>query len=260
MIVLERVSKAYDAGSRYAVRDVSLRVPAGQLLVLLGGSGSGKTTTLKMINRLIEPTSGRIEVDGRDVRALDPVQLRRGIGYVFQGIGLFPHLTVAENVAVVPRLLGWPARRIAERVDELLELVRLPPEQYRARLPRQLSGGQQQRVGFARALAADPRVLLLDEPFGALDAQTREVMQHELERIWGETRPTILFVTHDIDEAILLGDRVVILRDGRLVQCATPAELLLHPADPFVEEFVGADRAIERLRRLEALRAEGKRT
>src|SRR4051812_36439235 len=172
MIVLEGVSKSFDGGRRFAVEDVSLRVPEGELLVLLGGSGCGKTTTLKMINRLIEPSAGRILVDGRDVSAADPVQLRRSIGYVFQGIGLFPHMSVAENVAVVPKLLHWPAGRIAAPVDELLKLVHLPPEQYRGRLPAQLSGGQQQRVGFARALAVDPKVMLLDEPFGALDPVT----------------------------------------------------------------------------------------
>src|SRR3954465_9370928 len=163
MIVLDKVCKSYDGGVTYSVRDVSLTVPTGSLLVLLGASGCGKTTTLKMINRLVEPTGGRVEIDGRDVRASDPVELRRGIGYVFQGIGLFPHLTVADNVAVVPRLLGWPADRTAARVDELLEMVHLPPEEYRDRLPGRLSGGQQQRVGFARALAAGPRVMLLDE-------------------------------------------------------------------------------------------------
>src|SRR4051812_29337644 len=176
MIEINNICKTYDGG-RYAVRDVSLRVEAGQMLVLLGGSGCGKTTTLKMINRLVEPTSGRVEIDGQDVRAADPVELRRGIGYVFQGIGLFPHLTVADNVAVVPRLLGWPRVRIGRRVDELLEMVQLPPGQYRDRLPRELSGGQQQRIGFARALAAGPRVMLLDEPFGALDPITREELR-----------------------------------------------------------------------------------
>ncbi|MHC4179104.1 MAG: ATP-binding cassette domain-containing protein, partial [Planctomycetota bacterium] len=174
MIVLEEVSKSYDGGACFSVQDVSLRVPQRRLLVLLGGSGCGKTTTLKMINRLIEPTSGRILIDGRDARELDPVTLRRGIGYVFQGIGLFPHMTVAENVAVVPRLLHWPRTKTNARVDELLDLVHLPPGEYRGRMPRQLSGGQQQRVGFARALAAGPQVMLLDEPFGALDPITRD--------------------------------------------------------------------------------------
>ena len=179
MIVLDNVCKSYDRGGTYSVRDVSLIVPTGSLLVLLGGSGCGKTTTLKIINRLIEPSAGRIEIDGRDVRALDPVELRRGIGYVLQGIGLFPHMTVAENVAAVPRLLGWPPARIASRVDELMTMVHLPPGDYRDRFPRQLSGGQQQRIGFARALAAGPRVMLLDEPFGALDPVTRDELREE---------------------------------------------------------------------------------
>src|SRR6516162_2405308 len=215
MILLENVCKAYDGG-RYAVRDVSLRVPAGAMLVLLGGSGCGKTTTLKMINRLIEPTSGRIEVNGKDVRALDPVELRRGIGYVFQGIGLFPHLSVADNVAVVPRLLGWPAARISERVDELLRLVHLPPEAYRSRFPRQLSGGQQQRVGFARALAAGPKVMLLDEPFGALDPITRDGLREEFVQIQHRLGLTAVMVTHDVTEALLCADLIAVMNAGRL--------------------------------------------
>jgi osmoprotectant transport system ATP-binding protein len=233
MIVLESVCKSYHP-DRYAVRDVSLRVPAGQMLVLLGGSGCGKTTTLKMINRLIEPTSGRIEVNGQDVRAADPVQLRRGIGYVFQGIGLFPHMTVADNVAVVPRLLGWARERTDKRVDELLDLVHLPPAEYRSRLPGQLSGGQQQRVGFARALAAGPQVMLLDEPFGALDPVTRDELRGEFHQLRRRLGLTAVMVTHDMTEALLSADLIAVMNAGRLVQLGTPHELLTRPADDFV--------------------------
>ncbi|HPM83431.1 MAG TPA: ATP-binding cassette domain-containing protein, partial [Candidatus Anammoximicrobium sp.] len=202
MIVLEQVCKSYDGGRGYTVRDVSFRVPAGRLMVLLGGSGCGKTTTLKMINRLIEPTSGRVEVGGRDVRQQDAVKLRRSIGYVFQGIGLFPHLTIAENIAVVPRLLDWPASRIAARIDELLALVHLPAEAYRGRFPRQLSGGQQQRVGFARALAARPQIMLLDEPFGALDPLTRDELRNDFLQLRRQLGLTAVMVTHDMTEAL----------------------------------------------------------
>ena len=234
MIVLERVSKSYDGGARYSVRDVTLTVPAGAMLVLLGGSGCGKTTTLKMINRLIEPTDGRIEVHGQDVRGMDPVALRRGIGYVFQGIGLFPHMTVADNVAVVPRLLGWPKERIAARVEELLTLVHLPPEQYRDRFPRQLSGGQQQRVGFARALAAGPQVMLLDEPFGALDPVTRDELRGEFLALRKRLGLTAVMVTHDMTEALLSADLIAVMNAGRLVRLGTPRELLTDPGDDFV--------------------------
>src|SRR4051794_25668067 len=233
MIVLDQVSKTYDT-VHFAVREVSLRVPAGQLLVLLGGSGCGKTTTLKMINRLVEPTSGRIEVDGRDVRSTDPVQLRRGIGYVLQGSGLFPHLTVAENVAVVPKLLRWPKDRIAARVEELLDLIALPAREYAGRLPRELSGGQQQRVGFARALAAGPKVMLLDEPFGALDPLTRDELRGEFLRLRRELGLTAVMVTHDMTEALLSADRIAVMNAGRLAQLGTPHELLTDPGDPFV--------------------------
>jgi osmoprotectant transport system ATP-binding protein len=253
MIVLEGVSKAYGPNGRFAVRDVSLRVPPGQLLVLLGGSGSGKTTTLKMINRLIEPTAGRILVNGRDVRALDPVELRRGIGYAFQGVGLFPHLTVGENVAVVPRLLGWPAGRVAGRVDELLALVHLPPEEYRGRRPGELSGGQQQRVGFARALAAGPQVMLLDEPFGALDPVTRDEVRDEFLALRRKLALTAVMVTHDMTEALLSADLLAVMNAGRLVQLGTPRELLTRPADPFVKELMSGPR--RRAEQLEALAA-----
>jgi osmoprotectant transport system ATP-binding protein len=241
MIVLERVSKTYDTG-RFAVSEVSLRVPAGQMLVLLGGSGCGKTTTLKMINRLVELTSGRIEVDGQDVRSVDPVRLRRGIGYVLQGSGLFSHMTVADNIAVVPRLLNWPAGRIEERVDELLRLVRLPPDEYRGRMPRQLSGGQQQRVGFARALAAGPRVMLLDEPFGALDAVTRDELRNEFLQIRRQLGLTAVMVTHDMTEALLSADRIAVMNAGRLLRLGTPHELLTDPGDDFVAALMSSPR------------------
>jgi osmoprotectant transport system ATP-binding protein len=241
MIVLEKVCKVYDA-DRYAVRDVSLCVPRGAMLVLLGGSGCGKTTTLKMINRLIEPTSGRIEVNGMDVRAADPVELRRGIGYVFQGIGLFPHLTVAENVAVVPKLLGWPKERTEKRVDELLDMVHLPPGEYRGRIPGQLSGGQQQRVGFARALAAGPQVMLLDEPFGALDPVTRDELRGEFLQMRKRLGLTAVMVTHDMTEALLTADHIAVMNGGRLLQLGTPHQLLTKPADPFVAALMETPR------------------
>jgi osmoprotectant transport system ATP-binding protein len=253
MIRLQNVSKTYDGGATFAVRDVSLEVPRGELLVLLGGSGSGKTTTLKMINRLIPPTAGRIEVGGRPVADMDPVELRRGIGYVLQGIGLFPHLSVAENVAVVPRLLRWPAARVAERVDELLRLVRLPPERYARRLPRELSGGQQQRVGFARALAARPQVLLLDEPFGALDPLTRDELRGEFLQIRRALGLTAVMVTHDMTEALLSADRLAVMNAGRVVQADTPAGLLRRPADPFVSALLEKPR--RQARQVEALAA-----
>jgi osmoprotectant transport system ATP-binding protein len=239
MIVLKQVSKTYDTG-HVAVCNVSLQVPAGQMLVLVGGSGCGKTTTLKMINRLVEPTSGRIEVDGRDVLSVDPVQLRRGIGYVLQGSGLFPHLSVAENIAVVPRLLNWPAERIERRVDELLRLVRLPPTEFRSRMPRQLSGGQQQRVGLARALAAGPKVMLLDEPFGALDPLTRDELRNEFLQVRRQLGLTAVMVTHDMTEALLSADRIAVLNVGRLLRWGTPHELLTHPGDDFVAALMSS--------------------
>src|SRR5262249_2396360 len=238
MIVLAHVSKSYDGGARFAVHDVSLCVPQGQTLVLLGGSGSGKTTTLKMINRLIEPTSGTITIDGQDVRDLDPVQLRRGIGYVFQGIGLFPHLTVAGNIGVVPRLLGWPSGRIDKRIDEFLELVHLPPAEYRNRLPRDLAGGQQQRVGFARALAAGSRVMLLDEPFGALDPVTRDELRSEFLELRRRLGLTAVMVTHDMTEALLSADLVAVMNAGQLVQVGTPHHLPPRPPPPYVADLM----------------------
>jgi osmoprotectant transport system ATP-binding protein len=249
VVALEHVSKRYGPpGSPAAVDDLSLTVPAGEICVLVGPSGCGKTTTMKMINRLIEPTSGRITIDGRDVFGLPPVELRRGIGYVIQQVGLFPHLTVAENVAVVPRLLGWPEARIRERVDELLELVGLDPQGYGARYPAALSGGERQRVGVARALAADPPVMLMDEPFGAVDPIRRERLQNEFLRLQAKVRKTVVFVTHDVDEAIKMADRIAILqRGGVLAQYDTPDAILANPASDFVERFVGADRGLKRL-------------
>ncbi|MDB5064990.1 MAG: spermidine/putrescine import ATP-binding protein potA [Chloroflexi bacterium] len=246
MISLEHVVKRY--GDRVAVDDLSVEIGAGELAVLVGPSGCGKTTTLRMINRLVEPSSGTIRVDGRDTRERGVEELRRSIGYVIQQAGLFPHLTVAENVATVPRLLGWDRRRIRARVDELLDLVGLPPGDYAERLPRALSGGERQRVGVARALGADPPVLLMDEPFSALDPVTRLRLQGELLRVQSLVRKTIVVVTHDIDEALRLGDRVILLQTGgRLAQVATPAELLAHPASDFVAGFLGGDRTLRRL-------------
>jgi osmoprotectant transport system ATP-binding protein len=248
MIRLDAVSKRYANGT-LAVQGLSLDVPTGEIGVLVGPSGCGKTTTLKMINRLIEPSSGRIYLDGNDVTHADPVDLRRHIGYVIQQVGLFPHQTIAANVATVPRLLGWGKDRIAARTDELLSLIGLDPGQYRDRYPAQLSGGQQQRVGVARALAADPPVLLMDEPFGAIDPVTRVRLQDEFLRLQDEVDKTVVFVTHDIEEAIKMGDRIAILDvGGVLEQYGKPAEILGRPASGMVREFVGADRALKRLR------------
>jgi osmoprotectant transport system ATP-binding protein len=243
VIVLDQVKKSYDGGKTWSVAGVSLRVPPGQLLALVGGSGCGKTTTLKMINRLIEPSAGRILVDGLDVLKVDPVQLRRTIGYAFQGIGLFPHLTIAENIAVVPRLLGWERQRIDKRIAELLDLVHLPGE-FRGRMPRQLSGGQQQRVGFARALAAEPKVMLLDEPFGALDPVTRDQLREDFLAIRRALGPrlTIVMVTHDMTEALLSADLIAVMNAGRLLQVGDPQELLANPATDFVAALMATPR------------------
>jgi osmoprotectant transport system ATP-binding protein len=251
MIVLEDVSKSFGAGGMHAVQGVNLRVEEGDLLVLLGGSGCGKTTTLKMINRLIEPTGGRILVNGQDVRKSDPVALRRGIGYVFQGIGLFPHMTVAENIAVVPRLLNWAPSRIDERIDELLDLVHLPAGEYRLRSPAQLSGGQQQRVGFARALAAGPRVMLLDEPFGALDPITRDGLREEFRQIQQRLGLTAVMVTHDVTEALLSADQIGVMNAGQLLQVGTPRELLTRPAHDVVATLMATPK--RQAEQLEAL-------
>jgi osmoprotectant transport system ATP-binding protein len=247
MIVLDRVSKHYLGGSN-AVNGLSLEIDEGETCVLVGPSGCGKSTTLRMINRLIEPTSGRIVVDGEDALRQDPVVLRLKMGYVIQRTGLFPHQTVAQNVATVPRLWGWDGRRVKRRVDELLELVGLDPAEYRGRYPHQLSGGQQQRVGFARALGADPPILLMDEPFGAVDRITRERLQNEFLQIQQTLHKTVVFVTHDIDEAVRVGDRIALLDFGAKVQqYATPAEILGRPANSFVTGFLGHERVLKLL-------------
>ncbi len=246
-IGLEHVSKRYDDGT-VAVQELDLEVPRGELVVLVGPSGCGKSTTLRMVNRLIDPSSGRILLEGEDVTHADPVALRRRIGYVIQQVGLFPHQTVSANVATVPRLLGWDRPRTADRVDELLALVGLDPGRHGPRYPHQLSGGQRQRVGLARALAADPPVLLMDEPFGAVDPVVRERLQEEFRRLQRSLGKTVLFVTHDIDEAVRLGDRIAVFAEGgRLQQYDAPVTLLGAPATPFVAEFVGADRGLKRL-------------
>ena len=247
MITLDRLTKKFGTGGQYAVDGLSLTVKAGEICVLIGPSGCGKTTTMRMINRMVEPDAGRIEVGGRDVTKIDAVELRRSIGYVIQQVGLFPHMTIGENIATVPRLLGWDAPRIAKRVDDLLALVHMEPGLYRDRFPRELSGGQKQRIGVARALAADPPVMLMDEPFGAIDPITRALLQDEFLRILRELGKTIVFVTHDIDEAIRMGSRIAILRAGKVVQYDTPERILAQPADAFVEAFVGGDRSLKRL-------------
>jgi osmoprotectant transport system ATP-binding protein len=235
-------------GTNGAVTGLSFTVPAGQICVLVGPSGCGKTTSLKMVNRLVEPSGGQIMIGGRDVMAENPIALRRGIGYVIQQVGLLPHQTIGRNVATVPRLLGWTSERQAGRVDELLALVGLEPAIYRDRYPAQLSGGERQRVGVARALAADPPLLLMDEPFGAVDPIVRERLQNELLRLQEQLAKTILFVTHDIDEAIKMGDLVAVMRQGgRLAQFGPPADILTNPASDFVARFVGADRGLKRL-------------
>ena len=252
-VEFDHVSKTYGgrsakAGTPGAVNDLSLSIPAGKICVLVGPSGCGKTTSLKMVNRLIEPTSGRILLDGVDAASRELTELRRGIGYVIQQTGLFPHQTVLENVGTVPRLLGWSGARIRERSEELLGLVGLDPAKYARRFPSQLSGGEQQRVGVARALAADPPIMLMDEPFGAVDPIVRERLQDELLRLQEELAKTILFVTHDIDEAIKMGDLVAVFQlRGKVAQFGTPAELLASPASDFVARFVGADRGLKRL-------------
>ncbi|MDL4777458.1 MULTISPECIES: ABC transporter ATP-binding protein [Thermomonosporaceae] len=248
-IQLINVTKRFPGQATPAVDNVSLTVDGGEIVVLLGPSGSGKTTTMRLINRLIEPTSGKIIVAGRDALGLDPNDLRRQIGYVIQNAGLFPHMTVGTNVGLVPQMLGWGKARIKARVDELLQLVDLAPDQFRDRYPRELSGGQQQRVGVARALAADPPAMLMDEPFGALDPITREHLQDELLQLQEELGKTIVFVTHDVDEALKLGDRIAILDKGsRIVQYATPKEILLNPADEYVEQFLGGGQAMKLLK------------
>ncbi len=248
MIEFRNVTKHYQGAARPAVDNFSLEVYDGEIAVFVGPSGCGKTTCMKMTNRLIEPTGGEILLDGKNNRSLDQTELRRGIGYAIQQIGLFPHRSIASNIATVPRLLGWEKQRIANRVDELLALVGLDPDTYRNRYPSELSGGQQQRVGVARALAADPPVMLMDEPFGAVDPIARHRLQQQFLEIQARVRKTIIFVTHDIDEAILMGDRIAVLQEGGiLAQYDRPEKLLTEPSSEFVADFVGADRAIKRL-------------
>ncbi|MCL6632960.1 MAG: ABC transporter ATP-binding protein [Alicyclobacillus herbarius] len=234
------VSKTY--GSHHAVKDLNLTIESGKLATLIGPSGCGKTTTLKMINRLIEPTAGQVLVGGEDIAKLNPVELRRNIGYVIQQIGLFPHMTIEENITLVPRLKGKAANRMREKTEELLDLIGLDPSVYRHRYPRELSGGQQQRIGVARALAADPKLILMDEPFSALDPISREQLQDELVKLQETVHKTIVFVTHDMDEALKIADQIVLMKDGCLVQVASPEQLLRHPKDDFVREFVGEKR------------------
>lgn len=245
-VALRGLTVRYD-GAREAVEDVDLEIAPGELVVLLGASGAGKSTLLRSINRLVVPTSGTVLVDGRDVATLPPAELRRGIGYVIQAVGLFPHLTVGQNIAVVPELLGWNRERISARIDELLRLVRLDPETHRHRLPRELSGGEQQRVGVARALAAEPPLLLMDEPFGAVDAIVRAELQDELLRIHHELHTTIVFVTHDVDEALRIADRIAVVHHGRLVQVDSPLHLLAHPKSDYVAALTHASDVLRRL-------------
>ncbi len=248
MIRLERVGKRY--GEVTAVDDLSLEVERGEVCVLIGRSGCGKTTTLRMINRLIEPSAGRILIDGDDIAGVPPDRLRRSIGYAIQSVGLFPHMTVAANIAVVPELLRWDKARIAARTGELLELVGLDSAGYAGKYPSQLSGGEAQRIGVARALAADPPMLLMDEPFGAVDPLTRDRLQEQFVRIQTQLKKTVILVTHDLDEAIRLADRIAIMEAGRIVQYDTPEAILSRPAGGFVEDFVGGDRVLKRLSRL----------
>jgi len=247
MIALHDLCKSYPGSARDAVRAVNLSVADGEFLVLIGESGCGKTTTLNMINRLIEPSAGRIEIDGEDALAIEVVSLRRRMGFVFQAVGLFPHMTVAENIGITPKLLGWERPRIAARVDELLGLVRLEPEVFRGRMAGALSGGQAQRVGLARALAAEPKIMLMDEPFGALDPLTRDDLATDYRRIHDQLGLTTVLVTHDMTEALILADRIAVMRDGELVQVGKPNELLNRPADDFVRHLVETPKRRARL-------------
>ncbi len=247
MIRLENVTKQFPGGSN-AVLDLTLDIPTGKTCVLIGPSGCGKTTTLRMINRLIEPDRGRVLIDGEDTTGVDPAQLRLKMGYVIQQTGLFPHMTVGDNVGTVPRLWQWDKARIKARVEELLQLVGLDPAEYRDRYPHQLSGGQRQRVGFARALGADPPILLMDEPFGAVDRITRERLQHEFINIQRSMRKTVVFVTHDIDEAVMVGDRICLLQmQAQIAQYDTPDRILTRPASAYVAEFLGRERLVRRM-------------
>jgi osmoprotectant transport system ATP-binding protein len=250
MIKLENLTKTFtqkNGNTMNAVDNVSLHVPAGEMCVLLGPSGCGKTTTLKMINRLIPATSGKITINGEDTSTLDTVTLRRNIGYVIQQIGLFPNMTIEENITVVPRMLGWDKKRCRERASELMSMVALDPHKFLHRYPKEMSGGQQQRIGVIRALAADPPVLLMDEPFGAVDPINREAIQNEFLDMQRQLKKTVMLVSHDIDEALKLGDRIAVFGQGKIVQCATPDELLAKPANEFVGSFVGQDRTLKRL-------------
>ena len=241
MIHYEKITKSYLPGIN-AVADFTLSVAKGELLAIIGPSGCGKTTVLKMLNRLVEPTSGRILLHGEDIRTLDPTALRRSMGYVIQQVGLFPHMTILENITVVPDILGWPAEKQRARAYELLDLIDMNPSEFARRFPYQLSGGQQQRIGVLRALAADPAVILMDEPFGAVDPLTRTKLQQELKTLHTRLKKTILLVTHDIDEAFRLADRVLLMQSGRIVQVGTPTELLDRPATSFVDEYIGGHR------------------
>jgi len=249
MIRFQNVTKIYESGNKQvrAVHDITFEVAEGQICVFLGPSGCGKTTLLRMVNRLIPITSGTIEVNGRDIHSFDPIALRRSIGYVIQQTGLFPNMTIEENICVVPNLLGWDRVKMKKRYEELMEMMGLNPDEYRKRYPWELSGGQQQRIGVARALAADPPVMLMDEPFGALDPIIRERIQNEFLRIQSDVKKTILFVSHDLDEAIKLGDTIAIFRSGELMQYGTPDEILANPKNEFVREFIGNERALKRL-------------
>lgn len=249
MIQFQNVTKIYESANKSvkAVDDITFQVKEGQICVFLGPSGCGKTTLLRMVNRLIPITSGTIQVNGKEIQRLDPIELRRSIGYVIQQTGLFPNMTIEENICVVPNLLGWDRVKMKKRYDDLMEMMGLGPDEYRKRFPWELSGGQQQRIGIARALAADPPVMLMDEPFGALDPIIRERIQNEFLRIQQDVRKTILFVSHDLDEAIKLGDTIAIFRSGELMQHGTPDEILSSPKNEFIEEFVGNERAIKRL-------------
>ncbi len=247
-IAFREITKVFPGASKPAVNAVTFDVPEGSTCMLVGTSGSGKTTLLRMVNRLIEPTSGEIIIDGKNILEENPISLRRRIGYVIQQVGLFPHMNIAENVRVTAEIAGgWSKKQLADRVDELLELVGLPPNEYRSRFPRQLSGGQQQRVGLARALATDPAILLMDEPFGALDAITRARMQDELLRVQHDVHKTILFVSHDIEEAFKLGDQIAVLSEGKLIQLGTPVDLLEHPNNDFVRKLVGGESILRQL-------------
>jgi len=247
VIELKQVTKKYPGQALAAVEELSFAVADGEICVLVGPSGCGKSTTLRMINRMIEPTAGIIEIDGKNIMASDPDRLRMGIGYVIQQIGLLPHRTIAENIAIVPRLYKWPKEKIRQRVDELLLMMGLDPEKTRHKYPSQLSGGQMQRVGVARAMAVDPPIMLMDEPFGAVDPIARNRLQDEFLRLQKEIKKTIVFVTHDINEAIKMGDKIAIFNMGKLVQFGTPQEILTHPANEFVADFIGHDRVVKKL-------------